>query len=84
MHTFAQHAYDPEETSHRKKSMLKVAGEYLGIPFAKSDPREMINRSKMPVGNLPLEILNYLSAYTQISIRNGTLNLGLAQSQISK
>lgn len=82
LHTFAHEAYDPETATHPPHSWWKTTGEYLGVPFAESNPRKLIKRSKKPVGNLPLEILSYLSAYTQITVNNGTLKLPMAQTQI--
>ena len=67
--TAAQHA-DGNETAnessfskHSKKSKLKYAGEWLGLTFAESNPRKLIKRSTRQLGNLPLEILTYLSSY---------------------
>lgn len=79
--TFAADAYDPDSLLIRpKKSSWKTAGEYLGLDFAESNPRKIIKRSKKPLGNLPLEIFTYLSAYVQSIISNGTLPTGAHQS----
>lgn len=79
--TFAADAYDPDSLLIKsRKSSWKVAGEFLGLTFAESNPRKLIKRSKKPLGNLPLEIFTYLSAYFQSIISNGTLPTGAHQS----
>lgn len=82
--TFAREAHDREVLNPRPKSLWKSAGEYLGVSFAESNPRKLIKRSKKPLGHLPLEILNHLSAYIDSIVANGTLTSGLHQSQASK
>ncbi|GLI79411.1 hypothetical protein PoHVEF18_007743 [Penicillium ochrochloron] len=79
--TFARDAHDREVLNPRPKSLWKSAGEYLGVSFAESNPRKLIKRSKKPLGHLPLEILNHLSAYIDSIVANGTLTSGLHQSQ---
>jgi hypothetical protein len=71
--TFAKDAHDRARLQPPKKSSWKAMGEYLGVSFAESNPRKLVKRSKKPLGHLPLEILNYLSAY-----------VSLHQSQASK
>jgi hypothetical protein len=44
----------------------------------------LIKRSKKPIGHLPLEILNHLSAYVDSIVANGTLVSTLHQGQASK
>lgn len=79
--TFAADAYKPDSLLIRpRKSSRKVAGEFLGLAFAESNPRKLIKRSKKPLGNLPLETFTYLSAYFQSIISNGTLPTGAHQS----
>lgn len=79
--TFAADAYDPDSLfTDSRKSSWKVAGEFLGLTFAESNPRKLIKRSKKPLGNLPLEIFTYLSAYFQSIISNGTLPISAHQS----
>ena len=83
--TFAKSAHDPELLKKaRKKSTLKATGEYLGVPFAESNPRKLIKRSKKPLGNLPLEILNHLAAYIDMCVSNGTLSSAIHLSQVRK
>ncbi|KAL9044186.1 MAG: hypothetical protein Q9214_002659 [Letrouitia sp. 1 TL-2023] len=72
--TFANDAYDPNAAIPKQKSFWKESGEYLGLTFAESNPRKLLKRSpNKNFGNLPLEILTYLSAYTESVVRNGQL-----------
>ena len=80
--TFAGEAYDPEIRVPRSMSSWKVAGQYLGLTVAESNPRKQIKRSKKNLGNLPLEILTYLSAYTQSIMNNGTFANGPLQGTV--
>ena len=57
-------------------------GEFLGLTIAASNPRKAIKRAQRPVGNLPNEILNYLSAYVEGITSNGTLKSPLVTGQI--
>lgn len=80
--TFAKAAeLDIPGPSRRGKA--KAVGEYLGVTFAESNPRKRIKRSKKPLGNLSLEILNHLSCYVHSVIDNETLKIGLYQNQAS-
>ena len=74
--TFAGEAFDPQSAPVRDPSKWKKAGDWLGLAFAESNPRKLIKRSKRNLGNLPLEILTYLSAYVESTTRNGTLGEG--------
>ncbi|KAL6711002.1 hypothetical protein ACN47E_006877 [Coniothyrium glycines] len=78
--TFAKAAeVDIPPPSEQKK--IKAVGEYLGVTFAESNPRKRIKRSKKPLGNLSLEILNHISCYVHSIIDNDTLKIGLYQNQ---
>ena len=77
--TFAGEAYDP---GLKEPSIQKVVGEYLGLTMAESNPRKLLKRANKNLGNLPLEILTYLSAYTESIIANGTLQNGVHQSMV--
>lgn len=81
--TFAK-AAEVDIPKAREYSKLKSAGEFLGVTFAESNPRKRIKRSKKPLGNLPLEILNHFSAYVHSIINNETLKIGLYQNQASE
>jgi putative membrane protein len=58
--TFAKEAEDPEKHLNQKKSVWKVAGEFLGLPMAESHRRKFVKNPTKPLGNLPLEILTHL------------------------
>ncbi|ORY10309.1 Bestrophin, RFP-TM, chloride channel-domain-containing protein [Clohesyomyces aquaticus] len=78
--TFAR-AAEAEIPKPQESGKVKAFGEFLGVSFAESNPRKRIKRSKKPLGNLPLEILNHLSSYVHSIIDNGTLSIGLYQNQ---
>ncbi|KAE8369149.1 Bestrophin, RFP-TM, chloride channel-domain-containing protein [Aspergillus caelatus] len=79
--TFAKDAHDRQRLQPPRKSLWKSTGEYLGVSFAESNPRKLVKRSKKPLGHLPLEILNHLSAYIDRCITNETLSISLHQAQ---
>lgn len=81
LQTFAGNA-DQTALQKKKESPWKALGEYLGVSFAESNPRKLINRSKNNLGNLPLEILTYLSAYFETCFGNDTLKIGVHQVQV--
>jgi hypothetical protein len=81
--TFAKEAHDRDVLQPRKKSLWKATGEYLGVSFADSNPRKLIKKATKPLGHLPLEVLNHISAYVDSIINNGTLSISLHQSQAS-
>ncbi|KAL8645755.1 MAG: hypothetical protein Q9210_006531 [Variospora velana] len=74
--TFAGEAFDPETSEPRPKTSWKRGGEYLGMTIAQSNPRKVIKRSKKNLGNLPLEILTYMSAYLDAISESGQLSNG--------
>jgi putative membrane protein len=80
--TFAK-AADEDIPKQKQYGKMKAMGEFLGVTFAESNPRKRIKRSKKPLGNLPLEILNHLSSYVDSIITNETLKVGLYQNQAS-
>lgn len=80
--TFAKEA-EAEIPKQHEPGRIKAMGEYLGVSFAESNPRKRIKRSKKPLGNLPLEILNYLSAYVNQICTEETCKIGLYQNQAS-
>jgi hypothetical protein len=82
--TFARAAWGPEIELVEKKAWWKEAGEYLGLPFAEDNPRRAIKRASRPLGNLPLEILNYLSAYADEQSVRQTLKSPIVYGQICK
>jgi putative membrane protein len=80
LHTFAHDAYDPVIAEPKPEGTLKKIGVFLGITFAESNPRKLVKKSKKNLGNLPYEILCYLSAYIESVIDNETFNAGPIQS----
>lgn len=66
----------------KKTTSWKAAGEYLGVTFAHSNPRKLIKRSRENLGNLPLEIINFLGAYLDEICTNGQLTLPIHQSNV--
>lgn len=77
--TFARNADRPDDK--KKQNVFKTAGQFLGLPMAKSNPRSLLERSRVPLGNLPLEILNHLSAYMKSIYDNGTFKVSVYQTQ---
>lgn len=82
--TFAKGAHHEDNMINKKKTPWKVAGEYLGLSVANSNPRKELKRADRPLGNLPLEILTYLSAYIEETSNNGTLKSPVVYGQIRK
>ncbi|KAF3766173.1 UPF0187 domain membrane protein [Cryphonectria parasitica EP155] len=62
----------------KPKSRWQYAAEYLGIPMAAEDPRIVLDNATDNLGNLPLEILTYLSTYMKHVVEQKTLD-GLHQ-----
>jgi putative membrane protein len=79
MDTFARAADQPDD--RQKQNVFKTAGQFLGVPMAESNPRKQLKRAKAPLGNLPLEILNHLSAYMKTIYTNETLKVSVYQTQ---
>ncbi|KAF2628422.1 hypothetical protein BU25DRAFT_430745 [Macroventuria anomochaeta] len=52
---------------------VRSVGQLLGIPMATPNPRHFVKKARAPLGDLPLEILAYLSAYMKTLYDNGTL-----------
>lgn len=81
--TFAKAAAtDPAIHAEKRKTPWKRVGEFLGMSIATSNPRKTIKRATQPLGNLPLEILTYLSAYIEGVSVNGTLKSPTVYGQI--
>ncbi|KAH7027926.1 Bestrophin, RFP-TM, chloride channel-domain-containing protein [Microdochium trichocladiopsis] len=78
--TFAEQATNEKLDLVRKKGMFKQVGESLGITFAQSNPRKEMKKATSPLGNLPLEILCYLSAYVDSLVENGQLTVPMQQT----
>lgn len=83
--TFAGAASDVHSLDEPEKSSLAKIGAYLGLEFLESNPRKQIKRADKDgkkLGNLPLEVLHYLSAYVESIIANKTLDNGVHQGSI--
>jgi ion channel-forming bestrophin family protein len=80
--TFAKKAHFADgPLPHKHYSTFRRAGQHLGIPGTSSDPLKPLRKKLKYHGNLPFEILNYISAYMQMSFANGTLNVTAVQTQ---
>ncbi|KAI0155352.1 UPF0187-domain-containing protein [Xylariaceae sp. FL1272] len=80
--TLAKEATQEDVMTKKKMGIFHTVGENLGLSFAASNPRKMIKRSKRPLGNLPLEILCYLTAYADELVANQQLPVGMTQTAI--
>ncbi|KAF4119329.1 ion channel-forming bestrophin family protein [Geosmithia morbida] len=63
-----------------RKNFFKETGEYLGVTFATSNPRKAIKKTDLPLGNVPLEILNYIAVTVDEMIRNDQLAIPMLQT----
>lgn len=77
--TYAKAADEPEQ--RKKQNVFKTAGQFLGVPMAESNPRKLVKRARVPLGNLPLEVLSHLSAYMKTIYDNGTFKVSIYQTQ---
>jgi putative membrane protein len=75
LNTWAQEATATQGEQRRSRSHFKAVGEYLGVSFAHSNPMKAVKKSTRPLGNLPLEILSYISAYLDDLADNAQLKI---------
>jgi putative membrane protein len=68
--TYAQAA---EQSTSTPPGALRRTGQLLGIPMATPNPRRLLKEARVPLGDLPLEILSHLSAYVKRLYDTGTL-----------
>jgi len=82
LQTFAGQAtkQDPSKSIIPRNNIFKEVGEYLGLSFASSNPRKALKKAEAPLGNLPLEILNYLGLYLDKLIAEGKLTVSIQQT----
>jgi putative membrane protein len=73
METWSKEANKDADGKPRKYPKWKQIGEFLGLPFAQSNPRKVIKRASKPLGNLPLEILGHIEGFLDTVVDNGTL-----------
>ncbi|KAI0191956.1 Bestrophin, RFP-TM, chloride channel-domain-containing protein [Xylaria flabelliformis] len=79
--TLAKTATEDEDAiAPRRYTIFKTMGESLGLSFATSNPRKILKRTKKPLGNLPLEILCYLTSYADELVANGQLPVPMQQT----
>jgi ion channel-forming bestrophin family protein len=80
--TFAKAAYLSDGPIPQKQyNTVRQAAQFLGIPGTSSDPLKHLRKGPKYHGNLPFEVLNYISAYFQISFANGTVPVAIIQTQ---
>lgn len=84
LRTFARAAteedHDNAERTLKRHGFFKSLGEYLGVSFAESNPRKAVKNASRPLGNLPLEILSYLTSYVDELSLSGRLPVSMQQS----
>lgn len=74
------YAKDAEQPAKKRPNAIKTAGQFLGLPMAEDNPRKLIKKARVPIGNLPLEILSHLSAYMKTIYDNGTFKVSIYQT----
>lgn len=83
LNTFAKEATaatGPIDGPGRRKNFFKGVGEYLGVSFAHSNPRKMLKKAELPLGNLPLEILNHIAVTIDHMIASQQLTIPIQQT----
>ncbi|KAK6515731.1 hypothetical protein TWF281_004321 [Arthrobotrys megalospora] len=84
LQTFAKQAHHEGDIAPRKTlSTSQRISNYLGITFLQKRPAQRYKAYKkagMLHGNLPLEIMTYLSSYIDASIAKGALPISACQS----
>lgn len=82
--TYAKSATNENVFKPQQPGFFKSVGDSLGLSFAASNPRKAVKKAQSPIGNLPLEILCYLSAYTDEIVGNGQLPVPMTQTLACK
>jgi len=80
LHVLAKDA-DQAALRERQHPFWKATAQYLGLSFAQPNPRKLFKQAKDNLGNTPLEVLTYLSAYLESIFQNKTLSIGANQGQ---
>lgn len=70
-----------EKPARKRQNVFKTTGNFLGVPMAEENPRKLLKKARVPIGNLPLEILSHLSAYMKTIYDNGTFKVSIYQTQ---
>ncbi len=75
LHTYAGKATqeDPSKAKLPRPGFVKEVGNYLGLAAAASNPRKALKRASAPLGNTPLETLNYIARYVDLLVETGKL-----------
>jgi putative membrane protein len=68
--TYAQASQQPPP---KPPGAARRVCQLLGIPMATPNPRKLVKQARVPLGDLPLEILSHLSAYIKVLYDTGTL-----------
>lgn len=76
--TFAKTAGSPT-VREEKVSMIRQLANILHV--AEANPRAELKKAKRPIGNLPLEILSFMTAYVKEIIDNKTMSSGGLESK---
>ncbi|KAL7269134.1 hypothetical protein RUND412_008217, partial [Rhizina undulata] len=89
LNTFAKtvHKSDiPISRNHRATTIYEFCGEYLGVSFFQNNPQERIKKAAKQGkhhGNLPLEIMTYLSSYVDyVMTDNKTMTIPVMHTQV--
>jgi ion channel-forming bestrophin family protein len=81
--TFAKAAFEVDGPCHEEEwSSLRRVAVDIGVPGARPDPCKRTQRGPKYHGNLPFEILAYLSAYADIVISSGAMPSPAVQIQV--
>jgi ion channel-forming bestrophin family protein len=84
LETFSKSATDDNVFKAKQPNIFKRFGDRLGISFAASNPRKTLKKATSPTGNLPLEIMCYLSAYCDGIVENKQLPIPMTQTLMCK
>lgn len=75
------YAKEAEKPVRQRQNIFKTTGNFLGLPMTEDNPRKLLKKARVPIGNLPLEILSHVSAYMKTIYDNGTFKVGIYQTQ---
>lgn len=79
LETFAKYAGTPTEKKHKIGPMRRL-GNLLKV--AMPNPRSEIKNAERPLGNLPVEILCYISAYVRLVTDRGMMKVASMESKM--
>ncbi|KAF8472562.1 Bestrophin, RFP-TM, chloride channel-domain-containing protein [Kalaharituber pfeilii] len=87
--TYAKDAHNGDVPARMHIDVAKKGfdtwAKYLGVPFFETNPKQALKpcaKAGIHHGNLPLEIMNYISSYTYAVIENGTMPASVIQCQV--